>query len=95
MHGLVEGPAPADGEPPSRRSGRRRSPSTARRSHGSPRNAFPVTVTEVEPRADLVRVHAGDLAADVTVQAAADLELVAGTQVTFTVKATEVSLYGI
>ena len=52
-------------------------------------------MTEVEPRADLVRVHAGDLAADVTVQAAADLELVAGTQVTFTVKATEVSLYGI
>ena len=63
--------------------------------HGSPRNAFPVTVTEVEPRADLIRVHAGDLAADVTVQAAADLELVAGSRVTFTVKATEVAVYGL
>ena len=60
--------------------------------HGSPRNAFPVVVTEVEPRADLVRVHAGDLAADVTVQAAADLELAAGSRVTFSVKATEVRL---
>ena len=63
--------------------------------HGSPRNAFSVTVTEVEPRGDLIRVHAGDLAADVTVQAAADLELVAGSRVTFTVKATEISVYGL
>ena len=63
--------------------------------HGSPRNAFPVTVTDVEPRADLVRVHAGELAADVTVQAAADLELAPGSRVTFTVKATEVAVYGI
>ena len=43
--------------------------------HGSPRNAFAVTVTEVEPHADLIRVRAGALAADVTVQAAAELEL--------------------
>jgi molybdate transport system ATP-binding protein len=63
--------------------------------HGSPRNAFQVTVTEIERRADLVRVHAGDLTADVTVQAAAELELAAGTRVTFVVKATEVSVYGI
>ena len=54
-----------------------------------------VVVTDVEPRADLVRVHAGELAADVTVQAAADLELVPGSRVTFTVKATEVAVYGI
>ena len=40
-------------------------------------------------------MHAGDLAADVTVQAAADLELVAGSRVTFTVKATEVAVYGL
>ena len=53
------------------------------------------TVTDVEPRADLVRVHAGDLSADVTVQAAADLGLAAGSRVTFTVKATEVSVYGL
>jgi molybdate transport system ATP-binding protein len=62
---------------------------------GSPRNAFDVRVTELEPRADLLRVHAGDLAADVTVQAAAELELVVGTPVTFVVKATEVALYGL
>ena len=40
-------------------------------------------------------MHAGELAADVTVQAAADLELAPGSPVTFTVKATEVSVYGI
>jgi molybdate transport system ATP-binding protein len=61
--------------------------------HGG--NAFSVTVTEVEPRGDLIRVHAGDLAADVTVQAAADLELTEGSRVTFTVKATEVAVYGL
>jgi molybdate transport system ATP-binding protein len=62
--------------------------------HGSPRNTFPVTVTEVEPRGHIVRVHAGDLAADVTVQAAADLELAEGNRVAFSVKATEVAIYG-
>ena len=57
---------------------------------GSPRNSFLVTITEIEPLADLIRVHAGSLHADVTVQAAADLSLDAGLQVTFLVKATEV-----
>jgi molybdate transport system ATP-binding protein len=95
VHGLVEGSAPADGEA-AIAAFRPQAVAVYREEvHGSPRNAFAVTVTEVEPRADLVRVHAGELAADVTVQAAADLELVAGSRVTFTVKATEVSLYGI
>jgi len=95
VHGLVEGEPPAEGAAviaafrPQAVAVYREEP------HGSPRNAFPVTVTDVEPRADLVRVHAADLAADVTVQAAADLELAAGSRVTFTVKATEVSVYGI
>ena len=78
MHGLVEGPAPADGDA-AIAAFRPQSVAVYREEvHGSPRNAFPVTVTDVEPRADLVRVHAGDLAADVTVQAAADLELAPG-----------------
>jgi molybdate transport system ATP-binding protein len=61
---------------------------------GSPRNAFEVTITEIEPLADLIRVHAGPLHADVTVQAAAELSLEAGLMVTFSVKATEVAVYG-
>jgi molybdate transport system ATP-binding protein len=63
------------------------------RVEGSPRNELTVTVTELEPRADLIRVHAGPLHADVTVQAAAELELAAGQVVRFVVKATEVSVY--
>lgn len=62
---------------------------------GSPRNTFQVTVTEVEPRAELIRIRAGDLAADITVQAAADLELQPGDSVVFSVKATEVTVYGL
>jgi molybdate transport system ATP-binding protein len=60
---------------------------------GSPRNELTVTVTELEPLANLIRVHAGSLHADVTVQAAAELELAAGQVVRFVVKATEVSVY--
>jgi molybdate transport system ATP-binding protein len=95
VHGLVEGPAPADGDP-AIAAFRPQAVAVYREEvHGSPRNAFPVTVTDVEPRADLVRVHAGELAADVTVQAAADLELAPGSRVTFTVKATEVAVYAV
>ena len=95
VHGLVEGDAPAEGEP-AIAAFRPQAVAVYREEvHGSPRNAFSVTVTEVEPRGDLVRVHAGDLAADITVQAAADLELAAGSRVTFTVKATEISVYGL
>ncbi|MBM7518887.1 sulfate/molybdate ABC transporter ATP-binding protein [Nocardioides nitrophenolicus] len=60
---------------------------------GSPRNALAVTVTELEPIGDLIRVRAGDLAADVTVASAAELELAPGVPVTFAVKATEVDVY--
>jgi molybdate transport system ATP-binding protein len=95
VHGLVEGPAPADGDA-AIAAFRPQAVAVYRDEvHGSPRNAFPVTVTDVEPRADLVRVHAGELAADVTVQAAADLELAPGSRVTFTVKATEVAVYAV
>ncbi len=69
-------------------------------STGSPRNSFHVTVTELEPRGDVIRVRAVDvgdatttLLADVTVAAVADLELRPGLDVYFVVKATEVSVY--
>jgi len=67
---------------------------------GSPRNALPVVVTDLEPYGDRVRVRghvAADphttLAADVTPQAAAELDLVPGARVAFSVKATEVGVH--
>jgi len=93
VHGLVEGEPPALGQG---------AIATFRPSavavfrdpvEGSPRNAFQVTLTEIEPLADLIRVHADSLHADVTVQAAAELSLEAGLRVTFLVKATEVAVY--
>lgn len=65
---------------------------------GSPRNLLPVTVAELEPRGGIVRVRADDhrgdvIAADVTVQAAAELDLYPGREVVFSLKATAVALY--
>ena len=72
---------------------------------GSPRNHLAVTISELEPRGELIRVHAaatvadgpgngsGGLVADITAAAAADLELVPGKRVHFAVKATEVMIY--
>ena len=95
MHGRVDGAEPAAGEL-AIATFRPQSVSVFRDPvEGSPRNAFDVTITEIEPLADLIRVHAGSLHADITVQAAAELELIAGNIVTFSVKATEVSVYGL
>ena len=60
---------------------------------GSPRNVLPVTVTELHPLGDRVRVRAGELSADVTPAAVAELELVPGARAHFVVKATEVEVY--
>lgn len=67
---------------------------------GSPRNHFPVVVSELEPRGEIVRVRSADngrgsggLVSDITAAAAADLELVPGKQVYFAVKATEVTVH--
>jgi molybdate transport system ATP-binding protein len=91
--GQVEGGPPAAGEP-AIATFRPSAVAVYRdRVEGSPRNEFTVTVTELEPLADLIRVHAGPLHADVTVQAAAELELTVGQLVRFVVKATEVSVY--
>ena len=72
---------------------------------GSPRNHLVVTITELEPRGELMRVHAvthlggetlegaTDLIADITAASAADLDLVPGKLVHFAVKTTEVTIY--
>ncbi len=93
VHGMIEGEEPASGEGVIA-TFRPQSVAVFRDPvEGSPRNAFDVTISEVEPLADLIRVHAGTLHADVTVQAAAQLALDVGLIVTFSVKATEVSVY--
>lgn len=61
--------------------------------HGSPRNSFPVTVTDLEPHGDQIRVRAGGLAADITPAASADLGLAPGMTVHFVVKAAAISVY--
>lgn len=93
LHGTASGPGPSDGGEavavfrPSAVAVHREPPG------GSPRNALPVVLTELEPLGDLVRVRAGDLAADVTLASVADLGLAPGVDVTFVVKATEVEVY--
>lgn len=62
--------------------------------HGSPRNSFTVTITELEPHGDLIRVRADGLAADITAASLADLGLVPGMTVHFVVKAAAVTVYG-
>jgi molybdate transport system ATP-binding protein len=61
--------------------------------HGSPRNSFAVTVTDLEPHGDQIRVRAGELSADVTPAASADLGLAPGTRAYFVVKAAAVAIY--
>jgi molybdate transport system ATP-binding protein len=73
------------------------------RPHGSPRNVFPATVAALEPHGDLIRLRAGaapggsswvaGLAADLTPEAVAELELDPGAPVFLVVKATEVAVY--
>lgn len=59
---------------------------------GSPRNAWPVTLTAVEPHGPLVRARAGGLAADVTPAAAAELGVRPGDRVFFVAKAAAIRL---
>jgi molybdate transport system ATP-binding protein len=70
------------------------------RPHGSPRNAVEVTVAELDARGSAVVVRgeeqpdgAPGLAAEITVDAAAELRLAPGERVWFSVKAHEVTLY--
>ncbi|MCO4275666.1 ABC transporter ATP-binding protein [Pseudarthrobacter sp. HLT3-5] len=64
--------------------------------HGSPRNSFAVTITDLEPHGDGIRVRAGDggqLSADITPAASVDLGLAPGMQVYFVIKAGAVAIY--
>jgi molybdate transport system ATP-binding protein len=64
--------------------------------HGSPRNAWPATVAEVEPDRDRVRVRLDGplpVTAEVTPAAVAELGLVPGARVWATIKATELDVY--
>ena len=61
--------------------------------HGSPRNSFPVTITDLEPHGDQIRVRAGGLAADITPSASADLGLAPGMTVHFVIKAAAVGIH--
>lgn len=60
---------------------------------GSPRNVIEVTVTELEPLGDQIRVRADELSADITAAAVADLHLQPGARVYFVVKASEITVY--
>lgn len=67
---------------------------------GSPRNNLSVTIAELEPTGDVVRVrsedHRGHLfTADITLDSVAELDLYPGREVTYTVKAAAVALYPI
>jgi molybdate transport system ATP-binding protein len=65
---------------------------------GSPRNNVSVTIAEIEPLGELVRVRADDhrshlLSADVTARSVAELDLYPGRAVTYSVKAAAVTVY--
>ncbi|WP_442928534.1 TOBE domain-containing protein [Mycobacterium sp. JS623] len=68
--------------------------------HGSPRNTVEVTVAELDSRGSVIRVRADEqpdgapgLAADITAESAAELHLVPGDRVYFSVKAQEVTVH--
>ncbi|MHA7264050.1 sulfate/molybdate ABC transporter ATP-binding protein [Arthrobacter sp. TMN-37] len=60
---------------------------------GSPRNLLKVRVTDLEPHGEFVTVRAGHLSAEISTTAAAELDLVPGSEVCFAVKAAAVTLY--
>ena len=60
---------------------------------GSPRNAIRATVTDLEPHAHQVRIHAAGLSADVTPAALTELRVGPGDEVVLAVKASEVRVY--
>ncbi|MFZ1410466.1 MAG: TOBE domain-containing protein, partial [Micropruina sp.] len=65
---------------------------------GSPRNNLLVTIAELEPRGDLVRLRSDDhhghvISADVTPRSVAELDLYPGREVTYSIKAAAVTIY--
>lgn len=66
--------------------------------HGSARNMLAVTIAELEPTGEMVRVRADDrhghfLSADVTMHSVAELDLYPGREVVYSVKAASVTIY--
>ena len=67
----------------------------AQEPHGSPRNSWPTTVSTLEPLGDITRVVLDapvPLSVDITPNAAAAMELEAGSSLWASVKATELHL---
>ncbi|MCW2784941.1 MAG: transporter related protein [Marmoricola sp.] len=95
VHGLVAGPPPSSGEPVVATFRPHAVAIYPDQVAGSPRNSFDVQITEIEPLGDLFRVRTERLSADVTAQAVVDLGLAAQMPVRFSVKATEVAIYGL
>ncbi|MCX6397057.1 MAG: ATP-binding cassette domain-containing protein [Propionibacteriales bacterium] len=93
LHGIVAGPQPAAGEQVVASFRPRSVAVHLDDAAGSPRNSFPVVVTDLEPLGDLIRVRSEHLSADITAPAVADLDLVPGTPAHFVVKATEIAVY--
>ncbi len=60
---------------------------------GSPRTVLRAQVTEIEPHGDRIRIRTTRAAADVTPQAAAELDLAPGAEVLLSIKATEITVY--
>lgn len=60
---------------------------------GSPRTVLRARVTEIEPHGDRIRIRTTLAAADVTPQAAAELDLTPGSEVLLSIKATEITVY--
>jgi molybdate transport system ATP-binding protein len=60
---------------------------------GSPRNVIRATVSDLEPHAHQVRIHAAGLSADVTPAGLSQLGIVPGDDVVLAVKASEVRVY--
>ncbi len=99
VHGMVVDPTPAVGAPVVATFRPNAVAVYREPSGGSPRNTFEIRIKELEPSGELIRVRANGpgngLSADVTPYAVADLDLVPDLAVTFTVKATEVAVYGL
>jgi molybdate transport system ATP-binding protein len=93
LGGVVSGPEPDSGDPVVAVFRPSSVAVHSERPGGSPRNVLAVTVTELQPLGDRVRVRGDGLSADVTPAAAAELGLVPGSRTYFVVKATEVEVY--
>lgn len=90
-YGLQMDAGPDDGAVPGQR-GVAVFPPTAVK-HGSPRNAFSVTITDIEAHGTQIRVHSDGLSAGISRAAVTDLRLTPGMTVDVVIKATAMKIY--